>query len=128
MFIDLDGFKGINDTYGHDAGDDLLRTISARLQSCIRRTDCLVRLAGDEFIVILEGIVPGVDEAREVARKLLAAIGEPIIIKGDVIRSNASVGFSMYEPGSGKPPDELMREADRWMYKAKHLGKGRVMP
>lgn len=128
MFIDLDDFKGINDTYGHDAGDDLLRTISARLQSCIRRTDCLVRLAGDEFIVILEGIVPGLDEAREVAKKLLAAIAEPIIIKGDVIRSNASVGFSMYEPGSGKAPDELMREADRWMYKAKHSGKGRVMP
>lgn len=128
MFIDLDGFKGVNDTYGHDAGDDLLRTISARLQSCVRRTDSLIRLAGDEFIVILEGIVPGVDEAREVAKKLLAAIAEPIIIKGDVIRSNASVGFSMYEPGSGKAPDELMREADRWMYKAKHSGKGRVMP
>jgi len=128
MFIDLDGFKGINDTYGHDAGDDLLRTISARLQTCVRRTDSLVRLAGDEFIVVLEGIVPGADEAREVAKKLLAAIAEPIIIKGDVIRSNASVGFSMYEPGSGKAPDELMREADRWMYKAKHSGKGRVMP
>jgi diguanylate cyclase (GGDEF)-like protein/PAS domain S-box-containing protein len=128
MFIDLDGFKGINDTYGHEAGDDLLRTISARLQTGVRRTDCLVRLAGDEFIVILEGIIPGADEAREVAKKLLVAIAEPIIIKGDVIRSNASVGFSMYEPGSGKAPDELMREADRWMYKAKHSGKGRVMP
>jgi diguanylate cyclase (GGDEF)-like protein/PAS domain S-box-containing protein len=128
IFIDLDGFKGINDTYGHEAGDDLLRTISARLQTGVRRTDCLVRLAGDEFIVILEGIIPGADEAREVAKKLLVAIAEPIIIKGDVIRSNASVGFSMYEPGSGKAPDELMREADRWMYKAKHSGKGRVMP
>lgn len=128
MFIDLDGFKAINDTYGHDAGDDLLRTISARLQSSVRRTDSLIRLAGDEFIVILEGIIPGADEAREVAKKLLAAIAEPIIIKGDVIRSNASVGFSMYEPGSGKAADELMREADRWMYKAKHSGKGRVMP
>lgn len=128
MFIDLDGFKGVNDTYGHDAGDDLLRTIAVRLQSCVRRTDSLVRLAGDEFIVILEGIVPGADEAREIAKKLLAAISEPIIIKGDVIRSNASVGFAMYEPGSGKEQDELMREADRWMYKAKHLGKGRVMP
>jgi diguanylate cyclase (GGDEF)-like protein/PAS domain S-box-containing protein len=128
MFIDLDGFKGVNDTYGHDAGDDLLRTVSTRLQSCVRRTDSLIRLAGDEFIVILEGIVPGVDEAREVAKKLIAAIAEPIIIKGNVLRTNASVGFSMYEPGSGKAPDELMREADRWMYKAKHSGKGRVMP
>ncbi|KGF63677.1 sensor domain-containing diguanylate cyclase [Pseudomonas lutea] len=128
MFIDLDGFKVINDSYGHDAGDDLLRTISARLQNCIRRTDSLVRLAGDEFIVILEGITPGVEEAREVAQKLLAAIAQPITIKGDEIRSNASIGFSMYEPGSSKAPDELMREADRWMYKAKHMGKGRVMP
>lgn len=128
MFIDLDGFKSINDTYGHDAGDDLLRTVSMRLQSCVRRTDSLVRLAGDEFIVILEGVVPGMDEARDVANKLLAAIAEPIIIKGDVIRTNASVGFSMYEPGSDKAPDELIREADRWMYKAKHLGKGGVMP
>lgn len=128
MFIDLDGFKGINDTYGHDAGDDLLKTISSRLQSCVRRTDSLVRLAGDEFIVILEGIVPGADEARVVAQKLLAAIAEPIILKGNVVRSNASVGFAMYEPGSRKQQDELMREADRWMYKAKHLGKGRVMP
>jgi diguanylate cyclase (GGDEF)-like protein/PAS domain S-box-containing protein len=128
MFIDLDGFKVINDSYGHDAGDDLLRAISARLQGSIRRTDSLVRLAGDEFIVILEGITPGVEEAREIAQKLLGAIAEPISIKGDIIRSSASIGFSMYEPGSGKPPDELMREADRWMYKAKHSGKGRVMP
>ena len=128
MFLDLDGFKGVNDTYGHDAGDHLLCTVSTRLQSCVRRTDSLVRLAGDEFIVILEGIVPGEDEAREVAKKLLTAIAEPIILKGDVIRTNASVGFSLYEPGSGKPADELMREADRWMYKAKHSGKGRVMP
>lgn len=128
MFIDLDGFKVINDSYGHDAGDDLLRAVSTRLQSCIRRTDSLVRLAGDEFIVILEGITPGVEEAREVAQKLLVAIAQPLTIKGDVIRCNASIGFSMYEPGSGKAPDELMREADRWMYKAKHLGKGQVMP
>ncbi len=128
MFIDLDGFKAVNDTFGHDAGDDLLRAVATRLQSCVRRTDSLIRLAGDEFIVILEGIVPGVDEAREVAKKLIAAIAEPIILKGGVIRTNASAGFSMYEPGSGKAPDELMREADRWMYKAKHSGKGQVMP
>ena len=128
MFIDLDGFKVINDSYGHDAGDELLRVIATRLQSCIRRTDSLVRLAGDEFIVVLEGITPGLEEAREVAHKLLLAIAEPITIKGVVIHSNASIGFSMYEPDSGKPADELMREADRWMYKAKHSGKGRVMP
>lgn len=128
MFIDLDDFKVINDTYGHYAGDDLLKTISSRLQSCVRRTDSLVRLAGDEFIVILESIVPGVDEVRDVAKKLLAVINEPIVIKGDNIRTNASVGFSIYEPGCGKAPDELMREADRWMYKAKHMGKGQVMP
>jgi diguanylate cyclase (GGDEF)-like protein/PAS domain S-box-containing protein len=128
LFLDLDGFKGINDTYGHDAGDELLRVISQRLTVSVRRTDSLIRLAGDEFIVILEGIVPGANEAREVANKLLTAIAEPMIIKGHSITTQASIGFSIYEPGSGKAPDELIREADRWMYKAKHLGKGQVLP
>jgi diguanylate cyclase (GGDEF)-like protein/PAS domain S-box-containing protein len=128
MFIDLDGFKGINDTFGHDAGDDLLRTIATRLQSCVRRTDSLIRLAGDEFIVILEGIIPGASEARDVAKKLLMAIAEPVVLKGQVTHNYASIGFSMYEPGSGKSPDDVVREADRWMYKAKQAGKGRVMP
>jgi diguanylate cyclase (GGDEF)-like protein/PAS domain S-box-containing protein len=128
MFLDLDGFKGINDNYGHDAGDELLRTISQRLKASVRRTDSLIRLAGDEFIVILEGIVPGADEVREVATKLLMAIAEPMSIMGHSITTRASIGFSLYEPDSGKAPDELIREADRWMYKAKHSGKGQVLP
>jgi diguanylate cyclase (GGDEF)-like protein/PAS domain S-box-containing protein len=128
MFLDLDGFKAINDTYGHDAGDELLCTVSARLKASIRRTDSLIRLAGDEFIVILEGIVPHADEAREVARKLLKTIAEPMTIQGHSITTQASIGFSIYEPNSDKAPDELIREADRWMYKAKHSGKGQVLP
>jgi diguanylate cyclase (GGDEF)-like protein/PAS domain S-box-containing protein len=128
MFLDLDGFKGINDTYGHDAGDELLCLISTRLKENVRRTDSLIRLAGDEFIVILEGIVPGADEARDVAKKLLTAIAKPMSIKGHSITTQASIGFAIYEPGSGKAPDELIREADRWMYKAKHSGKGQVLP
>lgn len=127
MFIDLDGFKTVNDTYGHDAGDDLLREVANRLKNAIRLTDTLVRYAGDEFIVLLEGLHDD-EQAHEVAVKLLHAIAEPIVIDAGSVHISASIGIALYEANNGCRPDELISQADAWMYKAKHAGKGRILP
>ena len=128
LFIDLDGFKAVNDTLGHEAGDDLLRGIAALLRQCVRETDTVVRLAGDEFTVLLEGLVNGMADARMIAEKLLVAIAQPITTSHGFACVNASIGIALYAPGSGKDPAQLMREADSLMYQAKRAGKGRVMP
>ena len=128
LFIDLDGFKAVNDTLGHEAGDDLLRGIAALLRQCVRETDTVVRLAGDEFTVLLEGLVNGLVDARMIAEKLLVAIAQPISTSHGFACVNASIGIALYAPGSGKDAAQLMREADSLMYQAKRAGKGRVMP
>ena len=128
LFIDLDGFKAVNDSLGHEAGDDLLRGIAALLRQCVRETDTVVRLAGDEFTVLLEGLVNGLADARMIAEKLLVAIAQPISTSHGFACVNASIGIALYAPGSGKDAAQLMREADSLMYQAKRAGKGRVMP
>jgi diguanylate cyclase (GGDEF)-like protein/PAS domain S-box-containing protein len=127
MFIDLDGFKGVNDTYGHDAGDDLLREVAKRLKAGIRLTDSIARYAGDEFIVLLEGL-DDYAQAHEAASKLLHAIVEPVLIDSVAVTISASIGIALYDANSAVRPDALINEADAWMYKAKHAGKGRVLP
>jgi diguanylate cyclase len=127
MFIDLDGFKEINDTHGHDAGDDVLRVVGERLRGCVRRTDSVVRLAGDEFTVVVEGLMEGAAEARRVAEKIVARVSEPIAVQGRIVGSvGASVGVSLYRAGGARSPDELIKIADALMYAAKRGGKGRV--
>ncbi|MGL4604875.1 MAG: PAS domain S-box protein [Iodobacter sp.] len=127
LFLDLDGFKNVNDTQGHDAGDMVLCQISARLRSGVRDTDTVVRLAGDEFTVVLEGLLEGESSACIVAEKLLAQIQLPVALeKGSAVVS-ASIGIAVYLPGTMVGADQLINSADAAMYAAKHAGKSRVM-
>jgi diguanylate cyclase (GGDEF)-like protein/PAS domain S-box-containing protein len=128
LFIDLDGFKTVNDTLGHEAGDELLRIIATRLREGSRACDIVTRLAGDEFTVVLEGVLNGLVDARRVASKLLASIAQPVELAQGTAKVHASMGIAMYRPGSAMSADELVREADSWMYKAKRAGKGAIFP
>ncbi|MGV3743523.1 MAG: bifunctional diguanylate cyclase/phosphodiesterase [Burkholderiaceae bacterium] len=123
LFIDLDNFKNINDTLGHDAGDELLKAASRRLQSAVRTSDHVVRLGGDEFTVILQH-VEAIEHVSRVARLLVETIGEPFVLGGaSGNRVNASIGISLF-PDDGKTGDILLKHADIAMYAAKEAGKG----
>jgi len=128
LFIDLDGFKRVNDTFGHEAGDHMLRVAAALLQQCVREVDIVARLAGDEFTILLEGLTSGEADARKVADKILAVISEPVSIAHGQVRVSASIGISLYVPGCEKDSVSLMREADERMYQAKRAGKGQAFP
>lgn len=128
VFIDLDGFKNVNDTLGHEAGDELLRVIATRLREASRGSDMVSRLAGDEFTVVLEGVQRGLADARAVASKLLARIAEPVELRSGTTGVHASMGIAVYQPGSALNATELIREADSWMYQAKRAGKGTIFP
>lgn len=121
MFLDLDGFKHVNDAYGHDAGDDLLKQVSARLQSAIRATDTIARFGGDEFAAILLGIHE-VRNIEIVARKILAAVSPPYHLKADIAKISVSIGISVF-PDDAQDIDALMKFADMAMYRVKAAGK-----
>lgn len=123
LFIDLDGFKQVNDTLGHEIGDRLLVTIAQRLNNSLRGTDTVSRLGGDEFTVILRAI-PNMKVAARVAEKILSTITEPIVFDGYTTRVSASIGISIY-PLNSHDSESLVKEADTAMYRAKHLGKNR---
>jgi diguanylate cyclase (GGDEF)-like protein/PAS domain S-box-containing protein len=120
LFLDLDGFKAINDTLGHDYGDLLLKQVAERIKTCVRQTDTVARLGGDEFTIILG--IRGRDDAEQVAKKLLAAIREPYDLAGKEGRVGTSIGIALY-PGDGQQAGDLMRKADNAMYEAKQAGK-----
>lgn len=121
MLLDIDRFKNINDSLGHDSGDLLLKAIAARLNDGVRDMDTVARLGGDEFVVLLEG-VHDLDDVRFVANKLLAHLSRPMEISGHEISITASIGISVY-PHDGEDTDELLKNADVAMYKAKEVGK-----
>ncbi|MEH2365224.1 CHASE2 domain-containing protein [Nostoc sp.] len=123
LFIDLDGFKQVNDTLGHEMGDRLLMTIAERLSNSLRASDTVSRLGGDEFTVILRAI-PNVQIAAKVAEKILSSITKPIVLDGYTIRVSASIGISVY-PYNSQDSETLMKQADTAMYRAKRLGKNR---
>ncbi|ODG99037.1 diguanylate cyclase [Nostoc sp. KVJ20] len=123
LFIDLDGFKQVNDTLGHETGDRLLMTIAGRLSNSLRASDTVSRLGGDEFTVILRAI-PNVQIAAKVAEKILSSITKPIVLDGYTIRVSASIGISVY-PYNSQDSETLMKQADAAMYRAKRLGKNR---
>lgn len=125
LFIDLDGFKAVNDTWGHDAGDRLLCEVGQRLHAAVRATDGVFRLAGDEFTVILEN-VHGEEDAVRIAHKLIAEVSAPIGIDGAQARVGASIGLAMHLPGASGSAEDLIRQADHWMYQAKQAGRGQV--
>ena len=120
MFVDLDRFKHVNDTHGHDIGDRLLQMVSRRLSSCIRAADTAARLGGDEFIVLLSSM-NRTQDASTVARGIIAELSKPYVI-GEVSASiSPSIGIAIY-PGDGTRPDILVRSADAAMYTAKRHG------
>lgn len=123
MYLDLDHFKYINDTYGHDGGDELLKGIAERLRQTVRSTDTVVRQGGDEFVVLLPEI-GSPEDAAIVARQILDAMSEPVPVKGHMQQITASIGIALY-PGSAYDADGLMLEADTAMYAAKEAGRNR---
>lgn len=120
LFIDLDGFKAINDTFGHEAGDVLLQEVSRRFTTCIRREDCLARFAGDEFTVLLVNITQ--NDAFEVAERLLTILQPSFMIQNQAVSITASVGMAFY-PSSGETAEALMKYTDEAMYTVKKQGK-----
>jgi len=116
-FLDLDAFKPINDTYGHDAGDDLLKEMARRLQGAVRRTDTVARLGGDEFVLLLEGL-RDMDELNQVLARLQATIAQPFLIQGKEFSLQASLGLTMY-PFDEADAGLLLRHADQAMYAVK---------
>ncbi|HEY0490567.1 MAG TPA: EAL domain-containing protein, partial [Telluria sp.] len=121
MFIDLDRFKAINDGFGHQAGDQVLKETAARLARCVRGVDTVSRQGGDEFVVILADI-RGVDQAAHVAQTVMQSIVQPVVVAGNEMNVSASIGISLY-PGDGADIDTLMEHADVAMYHAKHDGR-----
>jgi diguanylate cyclase (GGDEF)-like protein len=130
-FIDIDGFKGVNDEHGHPAGDALLQEIAARLSAHLRGNDTVARLGGDEFALILEDI-DDPQQALQLCSKLCAALGEPYTLPVDGapvdVRISASIGIAPYVPDDRADADEqLLHAADRAMYEAKRGGKNRCV-
>ncbi|MCW6053134.1 CHASE2 domain-containing protein [Lyngbya sp. CCAP 1446/10] len=121
LFLDLDGFKSINDTLGHNVGDLLLKAVASRLKQCLRGSDIISRLGGDEFTVILPAI-PGSYEAEKVAKKICYAIMQPFILEEYTVSVTTSIGISLY-PIDGQESDILVKNADAAMYRAKEGGK-----
>ncbi|WP_334190075.1 putative bifunctional diguanylate cyclase/phosphodiesterase, partial [Noviherbaspirillum sp.] len=121
LFIDLDRFKLINDTLGHEAGDSLLKEISLRFRQALRTSDIIARLGGDEFVVLIPELGDE-KQAAEVARKLLAAAVRPMVLAGQECRISASVGIALY-PNDGTDEQALLKNADSAMYLAKEEGK-----
>ena len=120
LFLDLDGLKRVNDAYGHDAGDALIKTFGARVKAVVRKGDTVARLAGDEFNVVLPEL-DAVAGAELVAEKVLQSLAEPLVFGGHEIELRASIGIALF-PQHGATPDALQRRADEAMYAAKQAG------
>jgi diguanylate cyclase (GGDEF)-like protein len=120
LFLDLDGFKEVNDSFGHQKGDLVLQQVAKRLKSCVRESDTLARLGGDEFSYILEDIQ---DEqtAFGISHKILTMLAEPFLVDGKEALVTASIGISLY-PEDGDDTEALLKKADSAMYKAKEAG------
>lgn len=120
LFLDLDKFKPINDTLGHEAGDQILQQLARRLQTCIRQTDTVARLGGDEFVIMLPDLA-AFDDAIRVAEKALTAVTRPFKIKNEIWHLGTSIGIAIF-PDHGQDRDTLLQQADAAMYRAKQAG------
>ncbi len=123
IFLDLDGFKAINDTYGHDTGDEILITLSQRMREALREGDTLARFGGDEFVAILADVAK-VEDCEPILERLLKAAATPVTLRDAVMRLSASIGITLY-PQDGVDAEQLIRHADQAMYVAKQIGKNR---
>ncbi len=122
VFIDLDNFKLVNDTLGHNAGDELLKIVASRMVECVRATDTVVRLGGDEFVIVLFDQPTNVDLISETLQKIRTAIAEPVHLGEHQLRTTASIGIANY-PKDGANPEALLANADAAMYRAKEFGR-----
>ncbi|WP_343036059.1 bifunctional diguanylate cyclase/phosphodiesterase [Aromatoleum toluvorans] len=123
LFLDLDGFKWVNDTLGHDVGDELLVEVARRLQGCVREQDTVARLGGDEFTIVV-GELRDTEDLRTVGDKVLGVLAEPIVLAGSRHQISGSMGITVY-PDDGEDVQSLLRNADIAMYKSKQNGKNR---
>jgi len=125
LFIDLDGFKAVNDRLGHAAGDRLLEATARRLENCLRPEDHVARLGGDEFTVILDG-TPDIDSAMIVANRVLEVLDQPFVVDGRAVRVSGSIGVA-FSSEAVSDAAQLVRDADQAMYQAKKSGRGRIV-
>jgi diguanylate cyclase (GGDEF)-like protein/PAS domain S-box-containing protein len=123
-YIDLDGFKAINDTLGHQAGDQLLAVVAARMKAALREGDSISRLGGDEFVALLLDL-PDVEACKLLVRRLLGAVSQAVALAGQEVKVSASVGLTLYPQTEEVDADQLLRQADLAMYQAKLAGKNR---
>lgn len=121
LFLDLDGFKNVNDTLGHHSGDEMLRQVAQRLVACVRATDTVSRFGGDEFTIVIVAL-EGTDDVVRVAKKITQEVARPYEIGGATASVTTSIGISFY-PADGKEPSQLIQRADNAMYHAKRHGK-----
>jgi diguanylate cyclase (GGDEF)-like protein/PAS domain S-box-containing protein len=124
LFLDLDGFKAVNDAFGHNAGDEVLREVAQRLRTTLRNSDTAARLSGDEFVVLVPDLRQQ-DDAHEVAKALLDAVSLPYHLRGGTVSLTVSIGVSVF-PDDAREAVTLQQHADTAMYRAKHGGKGRI--
>ncbi|BCJ47796.1 hypothetical protein GCM10010168_21550 [Actinoplanes ianthinogenes] len=123
LYLDLDGFKGVNDEFGHEAGDLVLTTVAERLSGAVRGTDLVVRLGGDEFVLLCPGLPEA--EAIGLAERVLDEVARPIVFRGVTLDLGASVGIAAYGPDEVAADGDMLRTADHAMYQAKRQGRGR---
>ena len=123
LYLDLDGFKQVNDTHGHEAGDLVLTTVAQRLSAAVRGTDLVVRLGGDEFVLFCPNLPEA--EAVRLAERVLAGVAEPIAFRGSVLDIGVSVGIAAYGADTPARDGDVLRTADMAMYEAKKQGRGR---
>jgi diguanylate cyclase (GGDEF)-like protein len=124
LFLDLDGFKLVNDQYGHNVGDDLLKEVAKRLLGLVRHSDIVARLGGDEFIVVLNN-PKGMEKITSIATSVVSSINEPMEILGEAHRVGASVGIALF-PADASTSVDLIKNADTAMYVAKGSGRNKI--